>query len=240
MDEALHFSGGLDSLATLYQLKSNWENMYVIWVNTGAAYDDTIALMERVKSIVPHFMEVKSNQPLDIEINGAPADLLPVRATKLGHLIYGTEPAMAFQSTWACCNKNIWAPLAKRTAELGIKTVYRGQRMRDRLKSPIPSGTVDENGVMYLFPIETWTRAEVQDYVRRECPQFYPAYYDAGEATSRDCWSCTGYLFDNATRIGRLPAQRRKQVCERLEALYMASIEDRSALAAAREMSRHD
>lgn len=234
--DALHFSGGLDSLATLYVLRDQWDWLTVMWCNTGAAYPETVELMEQVRRRVPHFQEVSSDQPADIAKHGYPADLVPVRATEIGHLAYGTSGAK-FRSAFECCRNNIWIPLAMATADLGAKTVYRGQRASDRLKAPIPSGTVDENGVRYEFPIEHWTRAQVQGYVHECCPDLLPYYYSRGERSSHDCWDCTAYLFDNQARIANLPAPKRDVVRGRLDVLEAAVRLDHMHLTYALEAS---
>jgi 3'-phosphoadenosine 5'-phosphosulfate sulfotransferase (PAPS reductase)/FAD synthetase len=48
----LQFSGGKDSLACLLLLRPWWDRLTVMWVNTGAAFPETLELMEAVRSRV--------------------------------------------------------------------------------------------------------------------------------------------------------------------------------------------
>ena len=134
MNIALHFSGGKDSLACLHLYKDFWHKMYVIWVNTGAVYPEMQAYMDGWKEKLPHFVEVKSNQPKDIEANGWPVDVLPVNNTALGLLVTGKSGPM-LQPYLSCCANNIWLPLHETTKKLGVKKVIKGQRLEDGRKS---------------------------------------------------------------------------------------------------------
>jgi 3'-phosphoadenosine 5'-phosphosulfate sulfotransferase (PAPS reductase)/FAD synthetase len=219
--DALHFSGGMDSIACLWKLRDQWDDLTVMWCNTGAAYDDTLGLIRRVERLVPHFREVSSDQPENVRRCGFPADVVPVRITPFGRILHDTR-GVQFRPYYECCSNNIWTPLLRATQELGAKTVYRGQRKSDTRKAPISSGFVDEAGVRYVFPLEDWTREEVREYVRDNCPHLLPEYYEHGEDSSHDCWDCTAYLDDNALRISNLPSERRSVVLHRLTQLQMA------------------
>lgn len=207
---ALHFSGGIDSLAVLWLLREQWDDLHVFWLNSGAAYEETAAYMQRIRALVPHFHEVTGAQPQAIEQFGWPADVVPVNATRAGHAAHGTTGLM-FQSYIDCCSRSMWAPMQAAMRERGVTHVYRGQRLADKRRAPITSGAV-EDGVTYLFPIEDWTREQVFDFCRAECPDLIPPYYESGESTSRDCWNCTAYLDDNVERINALPDERRALV----------------------------
>lgn len=218
MMEVLHFSGGRDSIATLWVLKKRWPHMTVMWCNTGAAYPDTMELMAKVKALVPHFMEVKSNQPETIKLYGYPADIVPLHSTLNGQSITSVK-GTRFQSSLDCCARNLWIPIVRATQELGAKIIYRGQRREEEYRIPINSGHVDENGVTYVFPIQEWSEQKVRDYIMENCPQLWPDYYDEGEVTSHDCWDCTGWLDVSVPRINRLPPEQKVIVMERLRAL---------------------
>lgn len=229
MEEILHYSGGIDSTACLWLLRERWDEMTVLWCDTGAAYEETHALMDRVAKLVPHFDVVKSNQPVDIEHNGFPADIVPQRLTKVGRLIHATQGPI-FRSYLECCAHNIWFPLMQRTVELGANVVYRGQRSSCKRKAPITTGTVDEQGIEYVFPIEDWTRIEARTYVRNNCSDLIGNYYSQGEDSSHDCWDCTAYLDDNVNRIRHLPTLQRDIVMERLQLLDTTLAADRTPL----------
>ncbi|MFM0170609.1 phosphoadenosine phosphosulfate reductase family protein [Paraburkholderia sediminicola] len=81
---ALQFSGGKDSLAMLHLMRKHWDRMTVYWVNPGDAFPETIALVESVRALVPHFVEIAANQPQVIAQFDIPMDLLPASATSIG------------------------------------------------------------------------------------------------------------------------------------------------------------
>jgi len=203
LKKALQFSGGKDSLACLYLLEPIWNELLVVWGNTGAAYQETIELMEKVKNLVPHFQEVKSDQPSYIESYGFPSDVLAIRNTNFGHIVHGTE-GRKFTDYLSCCNANIWQPLAK--ACEGMEVIYRGQRSEDEKKGPVKSGDVI-NGIQYIFPIENWSTEQVKKYLGEKLPEYY-----SQEKSSHDCWSCTAYLEDNLERISKLPNEKKEYV----------------------------
>ncbi len=213
MNTALHFSGGKDSLACLYLLRERWNDMLVCWVNSGASYPEVIHYMAAWRTRLPHFLEIKSNQPEQIRRRGYPSDVVPLRFTALGRDVF-QEGGALIQSAQECCAENMWLPMQQAMREHGITRIVRGQRLSDRRSSPIRNGHVDADGVEYLFPIESWTRADVDAYLK-EVGAEVPAYYGR-EQTSRDCWDCTAYLDENVARIQNLPLERRKLVNERL------------------------
>lgn len=199
MIAVLQFSGGKDSLACLYLLRPHWEEVTVLWVNTGAAYPETLEQMRRVRQMVPHFLEVKSDQPANIARCGHPADVVPIRSTHYGRWATQTKTDAPFlQSYLDCCNANIWKPMQDATMALGATLVIRGQRNSDDRKSPIRSGH-QENGVTYWFPLEDWTEQRVREYLASQDVPL-PTHYDYVNS-SLDCWSCTAYMDDNAGRM---------------------------------------
>jgi phosphoadenosine phosphosulfate reductase len=70
MDTALLFSGGKDSLACLYLNKHRWDSIFVVWLNTSAVDEQTYDYMMKWKKVLPHFVELKSDQPANIGIYG--------------------------------------------------------------------------------------------------------------------------------------------------------------------------
>lgn len=195
MRTVLQFSGGKDSLACLYLLEPRWSEITVAWVNTGVAFPETIALMERVRTQVPHFLEIAAEQ--SIERDGYPADVLPIAATSAGHLFEG-ETGPRFQSRYSCCAAALWAPMQKAMRELGATTIIRGQKLSDAKKTPIRSGQVIE-GITYEFPLEDWTDADVRHFLAEKKVSLPENYRYM--STSLDCWNCTAYLNENAGRL---------------------------------------
>ena len=63
MHNAIQVSGGIDSLALLFNLRGLWDDSIVMWGDTGAAYHDVETLMDDVRQLVPHFLHVRGDQP---------------------------------------------------------------------------------------------------------------------------------------------------------------------------------
>lgn len=215
---ALQFSGGKDSLACLHLWEDKLDETVVLWVNTGAAYPQTIRQMERVAARVPHFREVRTNQPENIQRCGFPADVVPAINTAWGRLST-KERGPKIQSYIDCCAENIWIPMHNAVKEMGLTRIVRGQRNDERRTSPVRSGQVVD-GIEYVFPIQDWTREQVLDYLRQVNAEI-PDYYEH-EQTSRDCWSCTAYLDESRDRIRRLPNELREVVMLRIRSIHDA------------------
>lgn len=197
MTSVLEFSGGKDSLACLYLLKDRWDEITVLWMNAGAPFPETVALMESVRAMVPHFVESKANVELDIYENGWPVDVLPVKyGAGAGPL---TDASGILMRPWnECCKTNIWEPMHKAALLLGATTIIRGQRNSERYKSPVRHG--DEFfGIRYEFPLQEWSEQDVLNYLQEEEIEL-PAHYTETQ-TSLDCWLCTAYLDENAGKM---------------------------------------
>jgi 3'-phosphoadenosine 5'-phosphosulfate sulfotransferase (PAPS reductase)/FAD synthetase len=196
MTTVLQYSGGKDSLACLYLLRPRWHEITVAWVNTGAAFPETLTHMERVRKMVPHFHEIKSRQTIETE--GYPADVLPVSDTVLGRLT-NEQTGPRFQSRHFCCAAAIWRPMASAMVELGAKVIIRGQKNADQLRSVLlVSGTVI-NGIEYQFPLQDWTDADVYRYLREQGVSLPPNYEHMH--TGLDCMNCTAYLRENVGKF---------------------------------------
>lgn len=200
----LQFSGGKDSLACLYLLREHWDRLIVAWVNTGAAYPETVALMERVRKMMPNFLEIQSDQPSNVVLNGPPSDIAPIRNMPQGR-VYTQYDGAPIQSFLECCSVNIWQPMADAVKTLKATVIIRGQKLSDQRKSALRDGDFD-GSVRYWFPIESWSDDDVRAYLRAQDVEL-PAHY-AYTKTSLDCWSCTAYLDEN---FGRLRHMRKEQ-----------------------------
>ena len=196
MNTALQFGGGKDSLACLYLLEPRWSEITVAWINTGAAFPETRALMERIAKLVPHFLEIKSDVITDITQNGWPVDVLPIRHSAQGQIIESTR--LKLRSWFDCCGTNMWRPLDAKMRELGVTEIVRGQRNQELYKSPVRDGTTLD-GITYRFPLQDWTTEQVFDYLKGRGVDI-PANY-AFAPTSLDCWLCTAYLDEKAPQL---------------------------------------
>lgn len=185
---ALQFSSGKDSAACLYLLEEFWNRLDVVWCNPGNPTKETLKYMEKIRKMVPNFVEVRGRQPHWIREHGYPADVLPYEAT--GMAAASSYPKLAkFCPTEACCTANMWVPMLQYLEKSGYTGVVRGQKLADKMKTSLRSGDVVA-GVEYLLPVESWSDAEVFSFLGDRTPDSYRR----GLKSSLDCANCTGYV----------------------------------------------
>lgn len=187
---ALQFSGGKDSLACLFKLRDYWDQLTVYWLNTGKPFPETRYTMDRVRALVPNFVEITSNQPESIKMWGIPSDIVPSNATQSGLMAASNPDGTLIQDRYTCCYRVLMLPLHQRMQQDGMTAIIRGQKNADGQKAPIRNGHI-EDGIEYCFPIEGWTDAQVMDYLQhQEIP--LPAYYGT-MASAPDCMDCSAW-----------------------------------------------
>lgn len=191
---ALQLSGGRDSIAVLYLLRPWLDRITVYWVNTGAAFPETVDLMASLREWIPQFVEIDGDQPGHIERFGIPSDLVPTSSTPIGRLVAANDAA-AIQDRYTCCVNVMMLPMQKRMIADGITLVIRGQKSADELKSNARSGT-HEYGTELLFPIEDWTTREVMAYLKAEGAPI-PRFYEMLDSAP-DCMTCSAYWEEGA------------------------------------------
>ena len=188
---ALQFSGGKDSLACLYLLKPYWDKITVYWLNAGDAFPETVSLIEKVKTMVPSFVEIKSDVRKVQELYGIPSDIVPESGTPFGRMVGHDTPLI--QGRYSCCFATIMRPMHERMMQDWITLVIRGQRADDRLHGPIKSGSKID-GIEFLFPIEDWSQRDVLRYLEEQGAPI-PRFYEVMN-TSPDCMSCSAWWED--------------------------------------------
>lgn len=211
----LQFSGGKDSLACLYLMLPWIDRITVYWLNTGRAYPETLQTVERVRSVAPNFVEIRSDVDAVHAEHGLPSDIVPASATPLGRLVGHDVPLI--QDRYSCCFRTIMRPLHERMLLDGVTLIIRGQRNDDQLKPAISSGFV-EDGIEYLFPVEGWTARQVLDYLREQdapVPRFYEVLDEAP-----DCMTCSAWWEKGEARyLKRYHIDAYHEVQSRLEAI---------------------
>lgn len=220
---ALHFSGGKDSLACLYYLKPHWAEIDVVWCNTGAAFPETIEQMAKIRTTVPRFIEVRSDQPANNVSCGVPADIVPVSHTPL-HNVFTRGSNPLIQSFVDCCRANIWLPMHE--ASLGYDVIIRGQKESDHKKAPVKSGERID-GVEYYFPLEDWTDDDVYQYLAENDIELPITYKYFG--SSADCWSCTAFLSESKgkrTYLAKFHPEKYEVVSQRIILIKNAIADD--------------
>ena len=191
----LAFSGGKDSLACwyLYQHK----NPIVIWINTGKCYPETLKIVDEVKQQAKHFVEINVNQQAYFDANGIPSDVVPVNWTTLGMMITGQKD-IKIHNYLECCWNNISKPLMDAAKNNGITRLIRGQRLDEDHKSPARNGSIVD-GIEYVQPIESWTKAEVLAYVKERRGSL-PDHFSI-DHSSLDCYDCTAFVKKSKDRV---------------------------------------
>lgn len=184
---AFQFSGGKDSLAALFLLKDHWPQMTVYWTNTGDPVPEVLEVVERVRALVPNFVEIAGRVNEQIAAHGLPSDLMPTTSAPTGLLAYGG--GVALQDRFNCCYHSLMRPMQERMAADGITLIVRGQKSADVMKSPLRSGALLD-GIELLFPLEHWSDTDVFDYLNGNA--FIPDYYVYLNA-SPDCLTCSAY-----------------------------------------------
>lgn len=191
---ALAFSGGKDSLACWYLYRH--EKPLVLWVNTGKAYPETLAIVDEVRA-QSAFVEIKSDQQAQIDANGLPSDIVPVNCTALGMRFTGTKPVRV-QSYLDCCYANIVSPLMREAKARGVTRLIRGQRNDEGHKSTGRHGDAVD-GITLIQPIEDWSKDAVLSLIlqrRGSVPDHFTI-----EHSSLDCYDCTAFLAHSADRV---------------------------------------
>lgn len=188
---ALHFSGGRDSLALLLAMRPYWDRVTVYYTNSGDAYPETQALVDAVKSVVPHFVQIEGRVKQVHEEMGWPSDVMQPGAgfAFAKEDIDGYVPLIDRHN---CCFHSIMKPMHERMQADGITLLLRGQRDEDTTKSHVKSGDVIE-GLQLLFPIAHWSTDQVEQYIASQGVPL-PPYYAAGLTSAPDCMRCTAWL----------------------------------------------
>lgn len=188
---ALQFSGGRDSLAMLLLMQPVWDKLTVYYLNSGDAYPETLALVEKVRRAVPHFKEVQGRTLETHAKYGWPSDVLHPGAMwpAATAQIKGHQPLF---DRYFCCSTSIMVPMHRQIIADEITLVLRGQRDSDNPKSQVNHGeTVD--GLTVLYPINSWDETDVDDYIKAQ-GWAVPPYYAMGLTSAPDCMHCTAWL----------------------------------------------
>jgi len=199
---ALQFSGGKDALAVLHLARPWWDRITVVWGNPGDEFPETREQMERVRELVPFFVEIRGDSAGMQRRLGWPVDLLPMWATPMGQMMMPEGGSPALVAVLDCCARNLWLPMHQALLQAGIKHLLRGQRDDERRRnSNYQDGATDpQTGMQVVLPIQGWTEADVFEFLAHEGVEI-PRQYGLG-LNSLDCLHCTAYL-DEKTQMLR-------------------------------------
>lgn len=190
---ALAFSGGKDSLACLYLAPPD---VTLIWVNTGKAYPETLAIMEEVRKRY-RFCEVKTDRDGQNECNGIPSDIVPVNWTREGFLVTRIKRPL-IQSYITCHTANVFQPLTDAARYLGVRTLLWGVRATDPHWGAAQPGQM-ANGIRYEYPIWDWSDAQVLAFLKERME--LPEHLYLTSQSSLDCYDCTAYRAESKGRL---------------------------------------
>lgn len=152
----LALSGRKDSMACLHLMRT--ELHAAIYADTGFSYPETQAMIDYAETLVP------------------------AHWTALGQAV--TRPkAVLVQPSLCCCFVNIAEPIQDEAKRLGATHIVSGQRKDERARATSRHGDVVD-GLIRLYPLAEWTRAQVLDYLATKMT--IPPHY-ALTQTSLDC-----------------------------------------------------
>lgn len=188
---ALQFSGGKDSLACLYMLRGQLDEVPVYWLNTGDTPTETMAVIDAVKAWIPRFIEVRSDVKKWRATHGTPTDLLPSNAHFIA-LSYGLG-SRPLTGRFDCCYHNIMAPLHQRMLDDGIDAVIRGTKQCDGGSVPAEGWTGDYSIVL---PLRNWSHQQVFDYLSTVGAPQNAIYEHFNGMSAPECMGCTAWWGD--------------------------------------------
>lgn len=185
---ALNFSGGKDSLATVYLLRDYLDRITIYHLDTGDLLPETRAVVAHVKAMAPNFVHIQGNVEGFVRVYGLPSDMVPHSAHPIGQAM--GEAVTPLVGRYDCCWHNIMAPVYQRVLEDGNSLVIRGTKRVDMRNLPVASAGV-EQGVEFLYPIQEWSNDEVFAYLREVGAPISRVYDNV--VNSPDCARCTAW-----------------------------------------------
>jgi 3'-phosphoadenosine 5'-phosphosulfate sulfotransferase (PAPS reductase)/FAD synthetase len=190
---AFELSGGADSVAALYALRTFWDIMTVYHVDTGDQFPEIAAVIDAVSRDVP-IIVIRQNVKDWRDDVGYPSDIVPFDNTNIGRSLSGRT--IKIVSRMECCAANLMGPLHSLVLRDGNTLLVRGTLAED-FKGPghLLSGWTDGE-VELLNAIEDWSKEEVISYcLRNELP--LAPFYEQGMRNAPECMGCTAYWDEN-------------------------------------------
>jgi 3'-phosphoadenosine 5'-phosphosulfate sulfotransferase (PAPS reductase)/FAD synthetase len=193
-------------MAVLLLLREQLDQITVYYVQADRQFPETQAAVAWAKTIAPHFVTLHSQRPT----NTVPSDVVPVHAMPFGRMLERAGGPQIIDR-YTCCFVTLMQPMQERMIQDGIERIIRGQKQTDPLASSVRDGDVVE-GILYHFPLETWTDAEVFYFLQNEGAPV-PEYYQYTKG-GLDCPGCSAWLEE-----GRLSYLEMRHPAEHKEAV---------------------
>ena len=159
----LSVSGGKDSLACAYLLRSHAEQITAYHLDTGDLLPEVMETVEHVRGMYPHFVTVRSDVQGWIKTHGLPTDLMPHSAHPVARWM--GEERTVLVPRYDCCHANLMMPLYERIKADGNTLLIRGTKAVDMNRLPFKSGDTPD-GIEFWYPLEGWSNADVFAYLR--------------------------------------------------------------------------
>lgn len=208
---ALHFSGGKDSLACLYLLRPQLDQLTVYWVNPGDTPSETLNVIEQVRPWIPRFVEVQTDVAAWRNEHGLPSDIVPASTHPLG-IAYGLSD-IRLSNRFDCCMHNLMLPMHNRMVADGVDAVIRGTKRADTGRVPVEGPTEFYD---VILPLRDWSHEEVFSYLNSVGAPINPIYKFFGAISAPECMGCTAWWDDGKAAYfrARHPEHHREYVAK--------------------------
>lgn len=211
----LFYSGGKDSLCCLLLMEPYWDRLDVVWVDTGGHFPEVYEHINRVRSLVPHFVTLRSDVYRFQEEYGYPVDVVSSKHTRLGNYVYGKTPIVVC-GAFDCCSANVWRPMEDYVRATRPTCIVRGDRSCERTK-----GETSWSGAEVVFPIFDWTHEQIMEVLMSDAKGLVQYRHGFKDSSSLDCKTCTAFTGIGSERSAYIK-EKYPQLAATLEA-FLAS-----------------
>jgi 3'-phosphoadenosine 5'-phosphosulfate sulfotransferase (PAPS reductase)/FAD synthetase len=216
---ALSFSGGKDSLACLFLVKTYWDRVTVYHVDTGDYLPEQREVIDTIAAQFPfRFVRIQTDVAQWMATNGLPSDLVPHSSHPFGVLTGANKTRLV--SRHDCCYANMMAPLYARVVQDANTMLIRGTKAADMRLLPVKDGDVVA-GIEFCYPVQDWTDEQVFTYLRLSGVTVSRVYDQLAHGLS--CATCPAWWSE---RRGAYLKQHHPELFRRYDARLQLIIEE--------------